>query len=331
MASRGQLLARAREKLEVLREKNLDEQSRRLDEVYRLVPKIREIDIKLREQMPELMLLSMKNGAYNREKFEELEAKNLGLQIERAELLADFGYPIDYNDEIYSCKICKDTGMIGAKTCFCLEKLYKQEVNRELSGLLRYGNERFSDFNLNLYSDRPEPATGKVPREHMKIIYNICYEYAQTFSDNSPNLMFSGSPGLGKTFLSACIARALSDKGFSIAYESAATAFECFELVKFGRDLAQSDAANSKIRHYLDCDLLILDDLGTELITPMSQSSLYTIVNTRLLANKKTIISTNFTKERLRKEYTAQICSRLEGEYISLDFVGSDIRQMKMK
>ena len=143
------------------------------------------------------------------------------------------------------------------------------------------------------------------------------------------NLLLQGSTGLGKTYLSACIARVVAGAGYAVAYETAASALDAFECAKFQRSSADGEAAAQRVEQYLGCDLMILDDLGTEMITAYSTSALYTLINTRLTRKKATIISTNCSNEELQKKYTPQILSRIEGEYQTLPFVGRDIRQIK--
>ncbi|NCB50417.1 MAG: DNA replication protein DnaC [Clostridia bacterium] len=322
----GKLLSRAREKLDELRAANEKEQQRRTAEVYARLPRVREIDCILRAQMLELMGLTIRRSGNPLSEIAELEKENLDMQAERAELLVGAGWPMDYTDEIFSCPKCRDTGMVNGAVCSCLKKLYNRELTAELGTLLRCGNESFSLFDLSLYDTAPDPATGIVPRECMKLVYDTCFEYAKNFGSASSNLVFQGGPGLGKTFLSACIARVAAEKGFSVAYESASAALEAFEVQKFSRDPEEAAAAASRVRQYLSCDLMILDDLGTEMITSFSTSALYNIINSRLIGGKKTIISTNYGDDELRRKYTPQITSRLEGEYLTLPFIGRDIR-----
>lgn len=160
----------------------------------------------------------------------------------------------------------------------------------------------------------------------MSLICDTCREYAKNFGKGSANLIFMGGPGLGKTYLSACIARVVAERGCSVAYESAAAALSAFETQRFSRDGEESAAAASRVREYLGCDLMILDDLGTEMVTSFSVSALYQLINTRLNSARPTIISTNCTMDELERKYGPQIMSRLEGEYLLLTFHGRDIR-----
>lgn len=328
MALDGKLLAQARKKLEEIRRHNEDTQSARQREIYARLPQVRSIDLRMQNQMRELASIALRRDAEAKQALKALEEENLALQARRAEILVAAGYPEHYTDDIYTCPDCRDKGYFSdGRMCACLKRLYNAEVTNDLSGLLK-GDEHFSKFRLDYYSNQPD-ANGSVPRDVMEIVLSVCKEYAQKFSPASINLVFTGAPGLGKTFLSACIARTVSQKGYSVAYESASTALSAFEKEKFSRDMDEAAAAGAKVRRYLDCDLLILDDLGTEMNTSFTQSALYTIINQRLIDGKQTIISTNLDKNALAALYSPQITSRLLGEFHWLHFLGSDIRQMK--
>ena len=159
----------------------------------------------------------------------------------------------------------------------------------------------------------------------MEKTYQTCRRYAQNFSDRAANLLFSGDTGLGKTFLSACIARTVADNGYSVMYESAGHLFSNLERAKFSAD----EQARKESDRYLACDLLIVDDLGTEMPGQFTTAALYSLINDRLLAGKSTIISTNLTIEEFEKRYNRQIASRLRGSYTRIPFVGEDIRVLK--
>ena len=327
MAHDGKILARARTALDERRYANRDEQQRRIRVVYSCVPEIGEIDAKLRGQMARLASLALSRRADTPEQLETLKRENLELQARRAELLVEHGWPMDYLDEIVSCPHCRDTGMRGDRICDCLEKLYNRELTEELSGLLRHGNESFEHFDLSLYSDRPDPATGIVPRKAMELNFAVCKRFAETFPAVKENLLLQGGTGLGKTYLSGCIARVVAAKGYSVCYDTAAAALDAFEKQKFSRDVEESESAADQVRRMLSCDLMILDDLGTEMVTAISISALYTLLNGRLVSGKRTIISTNCRDEELLRKYSPQICSRLNGEFVTLPFIGEDLRK----
>ena len=253
-------------------------------------------------------------------------AENQALQAEKARLLTGRGYPADCLDDRPFCPQCGDSGWVGSRMCACLKALCTQEQIRELSSLLDLGEQSFDQFSLDWYSPLGSPS----PRENMEFIYDVCLSYAQKFRTFPfRNLLLYGPPGLGKTFLSACIARVVSEHGFSVVYDTAVNIFAQFETQKFSRDEDDTREARDGTRRYLGCDLLILDDLGSEMTTPFVQSALYQLLNTRLTGGKRTIISTNLTPDDIRRRYTPQLASRLEGEYHMLRFFGEDIRLQK--
>lgn len=320
MALDGKILAKAREQLKSIHADNVAEHFLRQEKIYSRIPEIERIDRRLRSQMSELVGLTIKRSADLGGALKALEDESLELQARKAELLNEHGYGIDYLDDIYFCHKCRDTGFVQGEMCSCLKELYNRELTSELSVLLRSGNERFEDFDLSLYGDA---------KEGMSIVFDTCREYAHSFSERSMNLLFQGGTGLGKTFLSACIARVVAENGHSVCYDTAASAFDAFEMKKFARSAEAAEKAAVKVERMLECELMILDDLGTEMLTPISTSALYTLINTRLINGKKTIISTNLTDAELVRKYNSQICSRLDGEFTRLPFAGSDIRILK--
>ena len=210
--------------------------------------------------------------------------------------------------------------------CDCLKELCDQEQIKSLSSLLDLGEQSFETFSLDWYSTEYDQELGMSPRDNMVLVEKVCRNYAEKFGKFLiHNLFLTGDPGLGKTFLSACIARVVSQKGFSVVYDTAVTIFTNFEDAKFGRGQGGQEAVD----RYLSCDLLILDDLGSELTSTMSQSALYTLINTRLMGDKHTVISSNLSLEDIRRRYQPMIASRLEGEYRELTFVGQDIRVLR--
>ena len=316
----GKLLAKARENLENIHADNVAEHYLRQNRIYSRIPEIADIDQRLRMQMVELVGATIKKGAELSCAVSALEKESLELQARKAELLVENGYEMTYLDDIFSCPVCRDTGYVSGKMCSCLKALYNAELTRELSVLLKNNDECFEKFDLSLYGSA---------RESMEIVFDTCREYALSFSERSMNLLFQGGTGLGKTFLSACIARVVAENGHSVCYDTASAALEAFETKKFARDAEVAEKAATRVERMLGCELMILDDLGTEMPTPMAVSALYTLINTRLVNGKKTIISTNLEDAELVRRYNPQICSRLDGEFTKLPFFGTDIRVLK--
>ena len=319
MARNGIYLARAREQIAQQRAENEREHRRRVDDAYRRVPGLRALDQTLQQQMITLVGLTMRHGSDPTDELRALERANLDTQAQRAELLTAYHLPVDYTDDIYTCPDCRDTGYVHGQPCRCLLRRYNAELTRDLSRLLQSGDESFEHFDLTLYDESARPK--------MERVFQVCRTFAQTFRPGTMNLLLQGGTGLGKTYLSACIARVVAGAGYAVAYETAASALDAFECAKFQRSSANGEAAAQRVEQYLGCDLMILDDLGTEMITAYSTSALYTLIDTRLTRKKATIISTNCSNEELQKKYTPQILSRIAGEYQTLPFAGRDLTE----
>ncbi len=330
MSIDGTIMRRARKRLDQRREDAENLVKRRTEEVYLRIPRMRELDSELRGTMLRAVTLS---ASGKEEDLAELREENLALQEERIAVLTGAGYDPDYLDDQPFCPVCRDTGVtLSGGMCDCLRELYREEQQKDLSSLLKMGEETFDNFDLDWYSDKPDPADGISPRMLMDLAYESCLRYAQSFGKKSVSLLLTGGTGLGKTFLSTCIAREVSEKGYSVVYDTAGTVFERFESDHFGRGFNSDEEREERrrdLRRYQECDLLILDDLGTEMTTAFTVSVLYALVNGRLAAGKKTIISTNLTPEAIRDRYSSQIYSRIAGEYQILRFRGQDIRLLK--
>lgn len=329
MAYDGKLLARARAGLERRREESQEELRRRTELAYARRPELRQIDALMRGHMAELVRLTLSRRPDLAQRLKALKEENLALQAKKTELLAELGHPADHLEPSYFCPLCQDTGVYRGGVCSCLEKLYNMELTKELGPLLKDGDESFERFDLSLYSAAPDPESGIVPRELMAIAYESCKTFAENFPEVNTSLLLQGGTGLGKTYLSACVARVVARKGLSVCYDSAASALDAFERQKFSRDSEEAESAALRVRRMLSCDLMILDDLGTEMLTSMSISALYTLINSRLVSGKRMIISTNCGDEELRRRYSPQICSRIAGEFLTLPFLGRDIRLIK--
>ena len=325
MAYDGRVMRLALERFDEDRRARSEEQERRRERVFARQPRLREIEGELRSTMSRIIAQALRQGTDPVPAVERLRNENLRLQEEKRTLLRQMGLPDDYLEEQPVCPICNDTGYDAGGVCRCLRAYYAKEQQKELSRMLDLGNQSFDTFELEWYSDQVDPAKGISPQENMKWVYDVCAEYAHWFGRKPGNLLLFGAPGLGKTHLSAAIAREVSSRGYSVVYDTASHIFERFESQKFGRE----DEAQEDVERVLECDLLILDDLGTEMTTAFVQSALYQILNTRLMEKRSTILNTNLTPTELARRYTPQIASRIEGEYQLLPFVGQDIRKLK--
>ena len=325
MAYDGKIMRRALQRFEEDRTRRENRLEERRQTIFRRQPRLGEIDGELRATMSRIIARALRQGTDPRPAVEQLRDENLGLQEEKRRLLAGMGLPEDALDEKPACSLCGDTGYRSGAVCRCLRSYYAQEQQKELSRMLDLGSQSFDTFSLDWYPEHYDADLGFVPRKHMETVYDICAHYAHQFGKKPANLLMFGQPGLGKTFLSAAIAREVTAEGWSVVYDTAAHIFERFEMQKFGRE----EGAEDDVQRILSCDLLILDDLGTEMTTAFVQSALYGLINTRLMEKKSTIISTNLSPEKLGQRYTAQIASRIEGESQILPFVGEDIRKLK--
>ncbi len=327
MAYDGKILRRAVQRFEEDRKDRQDRFQARRESVFRRQPRLREIDGELRATVSRLISTALRRGTDPRPAVEALKRQNLGLQEERRLLLEQLGLPADCLEETPACPLCGDTGWREGRMCRCLRAYCAREQQKELSRMLDLGNQSFETFSLAWYSEAGSPELGISPRENMDWIYRTCRRYAAGFGPGSGSLLLTGDPGLGKTFLSAAVAREVSGDGWSVVYDTAVHIFDRFEARKFGREAGEEIEAD--VERVLDCDLLILDDLGTEMTTPFVQSALYSIVNGRILGRRATILSTNLKLDELARRYTAQTVSRIEGEYQILPFFGEDIRKLK--
>lgn len=331
MAYDSGILRRATDRLDAQHRTHQENQQKLRAQVYQKQPRLAQLDRQLQGTMSQLVATALRQGEKPTQAIQSIRAENLELQRERTELLALLGLSKDALDETPLCPLCGDSGWRGTTMCSCLKKLYTQEQIAELSKLLDLGEQSFDSFRLDYYSPETWSGRGLSPRANMELVMDICYSYATRFERFfTRNLFLSGPPGLGKTFLSACIARTVSEQGYSVVYDTAATIFTHFESRKFLRD-SEMQEARDETRRYLNCDLLILDDLGSELTTQFTQASLYELMNTRLVAGRHTVISSNLTMQDVAKRYSPQIASRLEGEYHILHFFGDDIRLLKKR
>ena len=329
MGYSAEIIKRARRQLE---SNNAQAQARshaRLQQAYQTVPQLKEIDMQLRRSMVYAAQAAFTQSGDAQSIMEEAKNANLALQKQRKALL-DAHFEPGWLEQDGLCPHCGGSGYIGSHLCQCLDALCRQEQKREVS-LLSCGLSSFDDFRLDYYPDRIIPGTDINMRAVMAKTLDICKAYARNFPAEHSNLLFSGDTGLGKTFLSACIASAVTDQGHCVTYESAPRLFAMLEKARFAADPEQRSQAEAYCGKYSTCDLLIIDDLGTELSGQFVTSALYSLINERLLSGKATIISTNLNNQALEERYSPQILSRLRGSFRRVTFVGDDIRILKNK
>lgn len=291
----------------------------RREELHRNLPQVAEIDRALSATGLRIMREALKGKEGLDVRIRKLEEGNNLLLEARREILRANGYPEDYSSVHYECEECQDIGFVNGKMCKCMRRALTL-AGYESSGVLKLiKKQNFDTFDLNYYKG--------AERRNMEQILEISKDYALNFHDDTMrNLLFMGDTGLGKTHLSSAIAKVVVDRGFDVVYESAQKIFSDFEAEKFGR-VPQGE---NRTERYLACDLLIMDDLGTEMQSAFTVSCLYYLINTRLINEKSMVISTNIDKEEFSRQYTDRITSRLLGEFTVCVFAGTDIRSQKL-
>lgn len=294
----------------------------RREEIYEKIPRIREIEetISSCSLAHAQQLITVRESEPDRKHQEILDdlKKHLDLlRLEKEALLTAAGYPAGYLDLHYTCPDCRDTGYIGRKKChcFCKEEIRLLYSTSHLESVL--SEENFSTLSYEVY-DAEQKAL-------MPAVIRICHDFVDTFEDGRKSLHFYGPVGTGKTFLSNCIAKELLDQGYSVIYF---TAFQFFELFSVS-DRGDGNRSLSPHEALLDSDLLILDDIGTELANTFTVSKLFQILNERALRRRSTIISTNLSPRDFRDIYSERVFSRITSSYTLVKFSGSDIRIRK--
>lgn len=302
----------------------------RRDEIAKKIPNYTRLGEEIASLSMEYAIASLDDSATHMSA-DEYSAKLSDLANKRKELLTSHGYSVDYLDPIYTCSDCEDTGFIDSTPCHCFrravtELFYLGSNNKNINP-----NETFEHFDLNVYSkDCVDPKTGKNAYDHMNSVLQAAERYVREFDqhpedyrDSKRNLLFYGNTGLGKTFLTNCIANELKNDGqHSVIYLTAIELFQTFSKSEFERDSDYKEIADE----ILECDLLIIDDLGTELSNSFTNSRLFLCINERMIKNKATIISTNLSLDNLCDNYSDRIFSRIMHAYRPVRFFGNDIR-----
>lgn len=311
-ASVERLLARRKKDAEIAAEK-------RKAAFYQSCPNAEKID-RVLSSTALAAARAVLTGKNTKEQLQQLKRNNLMLQQEYVRLLQAEGFPADYLEPHYSCMECRDSGYVDGKMCTCMKKLLREESYRRLNALTPLSLSTFESFRLDYYSTKPEGENQKSPRAQMEGIFLNCRRYAEQFSPAAPNLILQGGTGLGKTHISLAIANEVIQKGFGVVYCSVNNLMTQLEREHFGKTDGDTE------KSLTECDLLILDDLGTEFRSSFSSAEIYNIVNTRLMMQKPTIINTNLTMQELEELYTKRFASRIMGSYARVPFCGKDNR-----
>lgn len=299
----------------------------RKEEIYSLIPRIKEIDNEIAFSSINAVRAKLRATANDTQKVSE---KNQALIQEKQELLRSHNYPEDYLKPIYTCVKCKDTGKTADGYCSCYKQsvisyLYKES---EIANIIEIEN--FNHFDYDLYSKDSDGIHPFTPYDNTRNIVKKCQDFIENFDNSGDNFLFYGGTGLGKTFLSNCVAKELLDRGHTVLYQSSIHLFEevCKDVIM---KKSQSAQAEQTYRYLYDCELLIIDDLGTEFTNSFVSSELYDILNTRMRSGKSTIISTNLNLQEINDRYSDRIATRIFAEYKVFNFYGSNIRLAKRR
>lgn len=307
---------------ENIRHKNEQILNLRKEKIRNTIPEVLNIENEIGKLSIKLSINILNNTKHKDKYVKDLKEKIKNLRERKANLMLLNNYPINYLDTIYKCDKCKDTGFIGTKKCSC----YKQKLiklyynNSDLMNILNKNN--FDNFNFRLYSPLKNEGEPTSPRKNIEKIASTSWKYIESFSSSKNNFLFYGNPGTGKTFLSNCIAKELLDRGFLVVYRTSEALIQDLKNIRFKENTELEDLI-------LNCDLLIIDDLGSEQITDFSKTELFNVINRKLLKQNKMLISTNCDLEELLKCYSERISSRLLGEFTLFKFFGEDIRIRK--
>lgn len=291
-------------------------------ELYSAIPEVKDIDAVLSGTGREIMAIIASGKDKTQEKVEKLKERNRDLIEKRGSLLKAAGYPEDYSDIRYECDKCLDSGFVDHKMCECMKKqlVLAGYESSGLGALIR--TQSFDNFSLDYYK------VGGANYENMELFVGALRKFSEDFSaDTYRNYLLVGGTGLGKTHISTAVARKVIDRGFDVLYVTAVSMLSDFEKKRFDRGESEADT-----ERYYSADLLIIDDLGTEVVNQFTLSCLYDIINTRINTRKCTFINTNLSRRDIEAKYNERITSRLFGEYYPILFSGTDIRrQKKMK
>ncbi len=297
----------------------------RYEKLYEEIPEIKEIRDKIAELASNQARMELLDP--DKAQITEMEymKKKKELVQRKIDLLKENGYPDNYLSPIYDCPLCKDTGYVDNKQCTCFKQHTIDSLYKSSNLIDVLNDENFDTFDENYYDDSVvNDNLSLTPRQNILKIKNVCLDFIKRFDTSYENLIFYGPTGVGKTFLTHCIAKRLLDTSHTVVYLTSLQLFDILEKNKFNRDDAYT--SNEQISYILNSELLIIDDLGTELVNSFTASQLYYFIEERHLNQRSTIISTNLSFQELRDRYSERIFSRFTGYYNFYMIVGDDIR-----
>lgn len=300
----------------------------RRQDLYAKIPALEELD----QELVSASVQSAKLSLYGDDSgLQSLATIMEEIRERRKTILQSNGYSMDYLEATYDCTECKDTGYVDKKKCTCFKRTIINEIYSQSNMHKILEEENFNSFDFDYYShDYVDPLLRLTPRENIENVYKTAKNFIEHFSTQKDNLIFTGNPGVGKTFIANCIAKELIEAGHTVIYLTAFQLFDLFEKIKFKGNSVDVSEFQAKFDYILDCDLLIIDDLGTELNNTFVNVQLYLCINERYLRNKSTIISTNYELNHIKSMYSERIFSRIASNYRFLKIIGDDIRFKKL-
>ena len=296
-------------------------------EVYGIVPRMEEIENELAQAGIKLARLVLNGGAGAHEAAGRFKEELTSLHKEKEKLLAEHGFAKDYLSNLHNCLLCQDTGYQGSVKCACLRQKRIDSCYHFSNVAAIVASENFDTFDFRYYSDKADDITGVSPLVNMQTAFATCLRFTTEFGKEFQNLLFYGDTGLGKTFLCHCIAKELLDKGKTVLYVTAPQLFKKIEDMRFNRE--EMEVPAEQLDMLYSAELLIVDDLGSEFSTIVTNTELFNIINTRILEKRSTVISTNLALNDFQNHYSDRIVSRLFGNYHMIRFFGDDIRIKK--
>ncbi|MCR4721493.1 MAG: ATP-binding protein [Lachnospiraceae bacterium] len=302
----------------------LDERRR---QVYDKCPEIKELDIMVARNSFDRAKRSILHD--DPSALDGLDEENRSIAAEKEKLLVANGFPSDYLKLRYECDKCKDTGYVGNVPCSCFKKALSRLLLKDSNMMRLLETQNFDTFDASLFSDDPaekDDTLGATPYKNILSVLAEAKQFVKDFDKKHGNILIYGQTGVGKTFISSCIAKALLDSSHSVLYHTASTLFGTLENKRFRN--GDPDALSKEEAHIFECDLLIIDDLGSEFYTQFTASALFDVINERLLAGKSTIISTNLSFEEIIDSYSERTYSRIYKHYDMFKIIGTDLRTM---
>ncbi|MBR6735512.1 MAG: ATP-binding protein [Oscillospiraceae bacterium] len=319
MSYPAEIKSAARAELAKRRERSLSQTEQNRAKVFAKIPQAAALEREISAAAAMVARTILSGGENINEKIKKIRDVNLEGQKKLSSLLTANGFCENALDDVHVCPICKDSGVSpDGMVCKCVKELERSLMFERLAKSSNFSGKDFDSFSLGVFDASSRPVMEKV--------YNFCIDYAESFSPSSPSLLMIGSPGLGKTHLSLAVGFKVLEKGVNVVYEPFHSLFSKIENARFGR--SDEDLAEV-MKEPLECELLILDDLGSEMPSSVSAAALYEIINTRLLKGLPTIISTNLTDREMIDRYKERVYSRLFGAYKKLPFIGEDYRLKK--